>query len=188
MKLFLLRHSPVLLEAGICYGSSDVPATEISAEDLGQLRKQIPARAVIWSSPARRCRELAVQLAVDAHALTLDQRLCEMDFGQWEMRRFDDIERRLIDAWADDPWGFVPPGGESAAAMSVRVLDFLGELRRQQSNQPILILAHAGPLRVIRGSLTGLPREQWLAQVCEPARLSQLHCNLWSLRASTFAK
>ncbi|MGB0954615.1 MAG: histidine phosphatase family protein [Panacagrimonas sp.] len=176
MQLLLLRHPPVALAAGICYGSSDVAAQSLSATDLARLRAQIPEQAVIWTSPARRCQQLAAQLARGSSRPNIDARLREMDFGQWEMRRFDDIDRDLIDAWAEDPWGFVPPGGESAEAMHSRVLQFLHDLRQRHRQGPTLIIAHAGSLRVIRGHLAGLPRSQWLNLECEPAGLFRLDC------------
>ena len=177
IKLFLLRHPPVALAQGLCYGRSDVPAQPMPETDITRLRAAVPQDAVIWSSQARRCLGLAQRLAESGALLRVDARLQEMDFGHWEMQRFDDIDRALIDTWADDPWGFCPPGGESADAMSRRVLSALADIVNQSAGKPILLVAHAGPLRVIRGCLQGIPRGQWLGFDCEPARLFQMVCD-----------
>lgn len=172
--LHLLRHAPVQLATGVCYGASDVEAQALSTRELRELRENMSSRLAVWSSPLRRCRSLAEDLFPASAGLRIDARLSEMHFGEWELRRFDDIDRALIDAWAADPWHFIPPGGESAAAMSVRVLAVLHDLLRDLSQDEALIVAHAGPLRVIRGTLLGLPREHWLNQPCPPASLETL--------------
>jgi alpha-ribazole phosphatase len=68
-----------------------------------------------------------------------------------------------IDAWADDPFGFRAPGGESSSEMATRVLAWLAELQSAAPAVPVVVVAHGGPLRAIAGHLLGLPREHWLA-------------------------
>lgn len=85
-----------------------------------------------------------------------------MDFGEWEMQSFDRLPRSAIDAWAADPFGFRPPGGETAEEMANRVLDALQDLR-SHDQAALVIVAHGGPLRVIAGQLAGMPRSDWLA-------------------------
>lgn len=172
--LHLLRHAPVQLATGICYGASDVQAQALSAHELRELRENMPSRLAVWSSPLRRCRALAEDLFPAPRGVRIDARLSEMHFGNWELRSFDDIDRALIDAWAADPWHFVPPGGESAAAMSARAQAVLHDLLRDSAEEEALIVSHAGPLRVIRGTLLGLPHEHWLDQPCAPASLETL--------------
>lgn len=170
--LHLLRHAPVKLTAGICYGASDVDAVSLSSVQLLNLRDRINSGVVVWSSPLRRCRVLAEELCPTKKGVRIDPRLREMDFGDWELQRFDDLDRAKIDEWAADPWNFVPPGGESANSMRERVVAALRDVLHDAGPRgEVLIVAHAGPLRVIRGSVLGLPREHWLSQPCEPASL-----------------
>lgn len=169
-RLLLLRHPPVALPAGTCYGASDVPAAPWPASHLAALRQRLPAQAQILGSPLSRCRLLAESLGP---AVRLDARLREIDFGDWELQRFDALDRALIDDWAASPWTFVPPRGESAQAMSARVLDALRDALGAKPDT-LLVVAHGGPLRVMLGHLLQLPREQWLALPCEPASLTGL--------------
>lgn len=169
-RLLLLRHPRVALPAGICYGASDVPAARWPAPNLAALRACIPADTRVLSSPLSRCRVIAESLGAPVR---LDARLQEIHFGDWELQHFDALDRALIDAWAAAPWTFVPPRGESAEAMSVRVLAALHEALREMPRQ-LLVVTHGGPLRVIIGSLLKLPREQWLALSCEPGSLTVL--------------
>ncbi len=89
------------------------------------------------------------------------------------MQSFDRLARSAIDAWAADPFGFRPPGGETAEEMANRVLDALQDLR---SHEPaaLVIVAHGGPLRVIAGQLTGAPRSDWLARAFDFARATRI--------------
>ena len=107
----------------------------------------------------------AASLRLLAEALgtpRIDARLQEMSFGDWEGRRFDDIGS-AIDAWADDPLVFRAPGCESAREMGARALSWLSDLQAAPpSPEPVVVVAHGGPLRVIAGHLLGLPAERWL--------------------------
>lgn len=172
-RLILLRHPQVELPAGTCYGSSDVPAASLPAAELRTLSAWLPRAALIVSSPLARCRTLAESLAPAASAARLDPRLQEMSFGEWELQRFEDIDRTAIDAWAAEPWAFRPPQGESALEMAARVEAALQEWIAVRADTLVLV-THGGPLRVIFGSLLRLPRAQWLGLPFDPASLSCL--------------
>ena len=58
----------------------------------------------------------------------IDDRLAEMNFGDWEGRPWDSIPRLEIDAWAADVAGYAPPGGESPRDLQRRALDFVASL------------------------------------------------------------
>lgn len=175
MQLHLVRHLPVQVAAGTCYGRSDLPAAAPDDDAVQTLRAQLgePRHCRVFSSPSSRCAQLARRIAPHADALQLDPRLQEIDFGAWELRAFDDIGREAIEAWAAAPWDFVPPGGESAQAMSARVLAALRDIRVQPAAVTVIV-AHGGPLRVILGQLLRLPRRDWLALAFEPGAVVSL--------------
>lgn len=177
MRLLLLRHLPVQLPPGICYGASDVAARPPTPTELAALRAAIGAAPTrVISSPLRRCEALATTLVLGAPVVR-DDRLKEINFGDWELRAWDDIERAQIDAWAASPWGYRMPGGECANDLRNRVLAALDDAL-QQANQAsvvqMLIVTHGGPLRVLRGHLLGLPQAQWLDGSCPPGGLLAL--------------
>lgn len=169
MRLHLIRHPPALVAPGTCYGRSEVPCAPADPDALASWRARLD-RARVISSPSRRCADLAQSLASEVR---FDPRLLEIDFGEWEQRAFDSIDRAAIDAWAADPWGFVPPGGESAAKMAGRVLEALHEIRASGAHE-IVVVAHGGPLRVMLGTLLQQPRTEWLALDFEPADVVSL--------------
>lgn len=172
-SLWLIRHPPVALPAGICYGVSDVPAMALTSDRIAAMRASLPLATRIVSSPLSRCLALAHALARGGEPPIPDTRLREMDFGNWELLPFAHIERDRIDAWAAAPWDFLPPGGERAEDMSRRVLSALRD-HLAAAADALALVAHGGPLRVIMGHLLRLPREQWLALPCDPGSLTHL--------------
>jgi alpha-ribazole phosphatase len=158
MKIVLIRHPTPVIAAGVCYGRLDVPAdTEAAIEVRRQALKSCAAGVSrIWTSPARRCQELARSLAQSlAVTAIVDPRLQELDFGSWEGKSWDGVARAQLDAWAASPLTFRPPGGESGAELIGRVRDFHAELCRHR--QTCIVVSHGGPLKVLASLLEGRP-------------------------------
>jgi alpha-ribazole phosphatase len=158
VRLYLIRHPPVAVPAGICYGATDVGLLESAEACAARLRPQLPVDAPLFSSPLRRCRELAEALHVTPR---FDARLSEMDFGNWEMRAWSDIPRAEIDAWAAAPLDFSPPGGESVSALRRRVEQFVGDCRAAALHDAVIV-THGGVMKVIAGMCHSLLPEYWL--------------------------
>lgn len=156
--LYLIRHGSVAVPQGICYGRSNVGLAEPASELASQLRDKLPEKYALWSSPLSRCRLLAQKLGEPR----LDARLMEMDFGDWEMCNYDAIDRRQIDAWAAAPLDFSPPNGESVKTMQERVLSFFTSMLAEPVHDDVVVVAHAGPIRIICGKVFKQPKEQWL--------------------------
>ena len=153
MRLYLIRHPKPQIEAGVCYGRLDCPTEDVLAS-AARLLAELPPGLPLWSSPLRRCLDLARAL----HAQPIiDERLAEIHFGDWEGCRWDDIPRAEIDAWAADVGGYVPPGGESPCDLQRRALDFVASLDVPEA----VIVTHAGVIRTLLAHWQGLPPERW---------------------------
>ncbi|MET3132473.1 alpha-ribazole phosphatase [Oxalobacteraceae bacterium GrIS 1.11] len=162
MRLILVRHPQPQVAPGLCYGSTDLAvAPEELARALADLTSRLPQDVPLFSSPLRRCAGLAAVLAYPA--FELDARLAELDFGDWEMRPWDAIERAEIDAWADDMAGYRPGGGESVLQMAARVAAFHDALLRKQTSCAIVI-CHAGTMRLLAARHAGLSCEAMALQ------------------------
>ncbi len=152
MRLILVRHPKPLCVSGICYGRLDLEC-EPGAVDAAVARlRELAVVARVFSSPARRARDLAARLSTDA---VVDPRLQELDFGDWEGRRWQDLGREAIKAWHMGLPDSAPPNGETLSAMSARCDSWLKSLQPGQS--PALAITHAGPIRVIQALLRGEP-------------------------------
>lgn len=146
MILWLLRHPRTAVPEGVCYGRSDVELEprilEESDELVSRVREDEPQ--VVYSSPLRRCRLFAERIGVPR----VDHRLQELDFGSWELRSWNEIERTEIDQWRDQPLTWKAPGGESVAKLAERVTAFLADLEASQAAKACVV-THAGVIRVL---------------------------------------
>lgn len=149
MRLYLVRHPRPAVADGTCYGRTDLPLAADPAACADGLRSLLPFDAPVFSSPLSRCRRLAEQLHA---APVFDDRLREMDFGDWEMQAWDAIDRAALDAWAADPLYFVPPGGEAVADLRARVAEFVSQLPDEA-----VLVAHAGVMKACVAELVGVP-------------------------------
>lgn len=153
MQLYLIRHPQPEIAAGICYGQSDLAVGDAECRRvLAELQTLLPADIPLFSSPLQRCAKLARLLHV---APLFDARLMELDFGAWEMQRWDAIARDEIDAWAADVTQYAVGGGESVLAMAARVIDFLQALK-QNAEPRAIIVAHAGSIRMLQTCQPGM--------------------------------
>ncbi|HJV28405.1 MAG TPA: alpha-ribazole phosphatase family protein [Aromatoleum sp.] len=176
MELHLIRHPRPDVAAGVCYGQSDVGLVEAVDVVAARLRPHLPERFVLHASPLARARLLAEALGQPV----LDARLKEMHFGEWELRPFADIGP-AIDAWAEDPMGFRAPGGESAQDMAARALDWLDTLVASAPADPVVIVAHGGPLRAIAGHLLKMPAQHWLALDFACGHVTRIDVEQWGV-------
>ncbi|MFC3123554.1 histidine phosphatase family protein [Pseudoroseomonas globiformis] len=150
-RLALIRHMPAAVAPGVCYGRLDLAVRDdVDPALVLEALQGFPAKRLLCS-PARRCRELAELVTAATDLVSeADKRLLELDFGAWEGMPWDAVPRAALDDWAADPWGFAPPGGESGAELVARVRAFHAEM-----NESAIIVAHGGPLKVLRCLLEG---------------------------------
>ena len=151
MPLILLRHPQPKVTSGICYGASDLPLVRDPRTDADLLINDLPSLDRIVTSPLARCRSLADALA-DRLGLptTTDPAIAEMNFGDWEGRRWDGIPRPQIDAWAKDFFHAKPHGGESVTDVMTRVR---AALHRTQAGTTLWV-SHLGVYRVTLACLS----------------------------------
>ena len=146
MTIHLIRHTAVQAP-GICYGHHDVPLASTFAAEAAQLASKIPSLPYhVVSSPARRCVALAETVA---SAITLDERLREMNFGTWENRLWVDLPPAETTPWMTDYVALAPPGGETFGAVQQRAAAFLAELAAAPAAGPALVFTHGGTIRAL---------------------------------------
>lgn len=157
MTIAFLRHPSPIDWQGRCYGRLDLALAPDSVVQVDQMITALTNlhRATVWSSPALRCLEPAARIARALNILPphVDARLSELDFGAWEGMRWDEIDRQALDLWAADPMGFCPPGGESAAQLLARVMDFYQDLQSLGGNH--IVMTHGGPLKILLAKAMG---------------------------------
>lgn len=159
MEVYLIRHTQVAVDKGICYGQSEVPLAETFAAEALVLEQKLKQQigelhsAKILSSPALRCKQLAQYLGQETEYYSV---LLELNFGQWEMQAWKDLPPEEVNPWMEDFVHLRPPGGENFAELLARTALVFDALP-QSEQSPVVIIAHAGVIRSIICKAIGLP-------------------------------
>jgi alpha-ribazole phosphatase len=146
--IWLVRHAQPLVEAGVCYGALDLAADVSGTQGAAMaLAAALPQGALVKTSPLQRCERLAQVLYGLRPDLLykVDERLREMNFGQWEGVRWADIPSEAITAWSDNFWAHRFGGAESVADVMARVAGVWDEAA--QTDQAQVWITHAGVIR-----------------------------------------
>lgn len=154
MEIYLVRHTETVCEKGICYGQSDVELLEPYLQYFETIKSQIPEQVTVFSSPLVRCTKLANYLA---SSVITDPRLMEMNFGDWELKNWDDIPVDDFTPWMNDFVNVRVPNGESFVDLYDRVVDFMKNELPKGTSKPVVIVAHAGVIRSVLCKISSLP-------------------------------
>jgi len=149
MDIYLIRHTQPAIAKGICYGQSDLKLAEtfpLEAEKAEKQLSKLKSDFMLFSSPLQRCSKLAE--TIFPISARIDNRLMELDFGDWEMKTWDDIPQTELNPWMEDFVHMPCPNGESYMDLYLRCIDFLEELKQQNTEQAFVI-THAGPIRAM---------------------------------------
>lgn len=162
MQLCLIRHTRVLAD-GLCYGRHNPPLAPSFAIEAEAVKARLAGAApmAVYSSPAARCRALAEHFGWRPQ---YDARLQELDFGHWEGRAWEAIPRAESEHWMADFVHRAPPNGESYAALQVRVVACLSEIRQHGVEQAVVV-SHAGVIRAALAWLHNIPLAQSFTQI-----------------------
>jgi len=172
----LLRHGEVA--GGRCYrGSSDDPLTEIGWQQMQHKLPESQTWDLIISSPLLRCAAFAQQLAQQRNCPlhSLDA-LQEIHFGEWEGKKASQIDAALLDLFYANPFEYTPPKGEAFSHFQARVLVAWKTLLQQNQGKRILLITHAGVMRVILTQVLGMNIASIFKLKIDYACLSRIEC------------
>jgi len=154
LTVYFIRHTKPQVEAGICYGQTDLPACPLHFEtQYYSLSLLLPnSFSRIFTSPLQRCQVLAKKFSENP---ILDANLQELNFGEWEMSAWKNIPAELMQFWMSDFVRNAPPKGESYQNLAERVQVFLQKLAHLEGD--VLVCTHAGVMRAVFAWVLGLP-------------------------------
>lgn len=155
MEIHLIRHTKVAVPNGICYGKTDAELRSDWENDFNEIVLDRDYHSV-YTSPLKRCTQLASYFEFD---FISDQRIAEIDFGDWEMKAWDEIPSEQIDPWYQNFVTETPPNGESLESFQARLQDFMEEIQKKHENDKILIITHSGIIRLIWQYILEFPIE-----------------------------
>ena len=152
--IYLARHGETTWNKDRRFqGQLDVELNDIGREQARALAEAAADHsfAAIYTSPLSRARETA-EIVGEALGLEprVDERLKEVDVGDWEGRYKAELIRDEPDAWqafqqAGEDFRF--PGGESLEQQQERVIAALVNIT-QRGDLPALVVCHRGAIRV----------------------------------------
>ena len=163
--ILLVRHGQTQWNVeGRCQGQLDsdlTPTGRAQADQVGVILKRILADLQggrdgvrLVSSPLGRTRETT--RIINRHLglpVTLDARLAEVSFGDWEGMTRAEIE--AANPWLADHgphgWQFHAPNGERYEGVRNRLLGFVAEVDR-----PTIAISHGMSGRILRAHYAGL--------------------------------
>ena len=163
MSIFLIRHGKTRANEQHLYcGSPDLSLSASGREELLSLRYAICPERFVTSGMKR--TDETLQILFGNVPFSVDARFREVDFGDFEMKSYEMLKNDpAYQAWiTGDNESNVPPGGESGAQMTRRVLRALRDIPDGTA-----IITHGGVIATIMASLfprEGKHRYQWQPQ------------------------
>ena len=147
MKLTAIRHTSVDVPSSICYGFTDVALKSSFLSEAVTVKNQLTGKTFdkVYSSPLSRCTLLAEYCG---YVPILDSRLKELNFGDWEMKSWMEIDKQEAAAWFSDWIDYPAKNGESYRMMQKRVNAFMDELKSSDA-QSVCLFTHGGVIRLI---------------------------------------
>ena len=174
-RLLLIRHAEPDEDArGRCYGRLDVGLSPAGLASAGWLAESLRAVELdaVYVSPRLRAVQTAAALGASP---TVDDRLRELDFGHFEGRTYDEIEREqpeFFRSWMETPTLVRFPGGESYAELRERVAAAVGDIVAANDDKTVALVSHGGVIRAALAVALGLPDDRAFALALGYARIS----------------
>jgi alpha-ribazole phosphatase/probable phosphoglycerate mutase len=163
LRVYLLRHGQTAWNADnnrYC-GRTDIPLTDKGLDQAAAVRGQLSDIQLdaVYTSPLLRASTTA-RIASGVEPIS-DDRLIEVDFGQWEYKTREEFIKEDPQSWENwntDPT-YVRAGvtGETGMEIVKRVDDFFKEMISRRAGQTILVAAHNGVNRLYMAYKLGMP-------------------------------
>jgi broad specificity phosphatase PhoE len=148
-------------------GHADMPLNDTGRTQAAVLASALDGQklAVVYTSPLRRASEtatiVAARLGLDVRPL---EALREIHVGAWEGLTIDEVRERFPEQVSVD-WRSGWPGGETYDELGARVLPALIALAGEHSDERVLVVTHAGPVRAALAAAMGLSHEDARAAI-----------------------
>jgi alpha-ribazole phosphatase len=165
------------VDPDICYGQLDIDLSDRFPEESKEVLDKLPVSvedSVVYSSPLSRCRKLASELTTGN--IYFDDRLKELDFGEWEGKKWDDIDSERLQEWMTDFVNVSCPGGESYLELTERVLDWWDELLERR-DEYVIVITHAGVMRCLLAHVLEMPFSKSFRIVIDRGNLAAISVN-----------
>lgn len=168
MKIYITRHSKTVWnEEKRLQGRLDSPLTQDGVENALALKNYLQEHSFqfdyVYSSPIPRAYQTAC-LLFDKQNITMDERLMEMNFGDFEGQKIVDLltyHHKLYDQLWNHPEQFDRiPHGESYQEVIERVKSFLQDLKQLPQDSQVMIVTHGMCFVIFMSVFLGLTQKE----------------------------
>ena len=146
MIVFARHGQTALNRSSRLQGRLDAPLSELGLEQAAKLSRELASVTVtrIVASPLQRAVQTAAAIA-EPHGLDVetDERIIELDYGEWDGIPLATVPATAWDDWRADP-AYTPPGGESLQAVTTRVASFLDDAL---GDGVTIAVSHVSPIK-----------------------------------------
>lgn len=181
-----VRHAPVVVNEGRCYGQTDHPCDTRDPPAYRRLAQILPREASWVTSTLRRTHETAAAIvaaglpgpaAFPGPEVTVDADLAEQHFGDWQGQTYTSLAEQQAEAYHRfwlAPASERPPGGESFVDLMARVTRSIHKLNQRFVGRDIIAVAHGGTIRAAIALALGLAPEAALAFAVDNISVTRL--------------
>jgi len=181
-----VRHAPVTVNNGRCYGQTDLPCDTNDEQAFAALAELLPKEAVWITSNLQRTYLTAAAIVraglpgpdpIPGPGLLMEPELAEQNFGVWQGIKYTDLPHKQAAAYHRfwlAPAHVAPPGGESFVELTVRVTGAIRRLTVEFAGRDIIAVTHGGTIRAALIEAMGLAPETALAVNVDNLSLTRL--------------
>lgn len=152
MNIYLIRHGKTKANEEARYiGKTNMCLSTHGIDELLNLKSiyNISKDFVLLSSPLKRCIE-STELLFNQSPKELVDNFSEINFGDWELKRYVDLkDDEVYCKWLDDFNSVTPPRGEATLDFRNRVLNSFAEIVDKYGDNDVYIVTHGGVIRTI---------------------------------------
>jgi broad specificity phosphatase PhoE len=181
--LLLVRHGRTDANAqGLLLGRLDPPLSEEGRAQAAALAARIPRDARVIASPLLRTRQTAEAFGLP---FDIDERWIELDYGELDGLALRDVPADLWREWRADP-AFAPPGGESLAALGVRVRAACTELIDEIREHDVVVVSHVSPIKAAIAWALGAGDDLSWRLFVQVASIARIGADQWGTTLRSF--
>ena len=165
MIAFVRHGETATNRAGRLLGRADPELTEKGRAQAAAVADSLAIGlqpVAVVTSPLQRAVETATVIATRFGLdIERDERLIEIDYGEWDELGFDEVPEEELRRWRADPT-FVPPGGESLAAVQARTAECVAALLERAGDGLVVAVSHVSPIKAaVAWALRAGPEISW---------------------------
>lgn len=175
MEIYLIRHTSVAVEKSVCYGQSDILLADTFQMELINIQNKLTLNndCVIYSSPLKRSLQLANTIFPPIQPI-IDARLMELNFGDWELKKWGEINKQELDLWMNDFVNIQCTRGESYKELYQRSSEFFNQCITKPHKQ-VVIISHGGVIRSILSLILQIPLVKSFSLQIDYGKISKIN-------------